>query len=565
MANSVIGALRVSLGIDSAQFEAGLKKAQAGLGRFGKSATISFAAIGAAGVAAASGLALLTLKAANSADALSKTAQKVGVTTEALSRLKYAADFSDVSLEQLSTGLGRLSKSMLEAATNSKGTAATAFSALGVSVKDASGNLRGANEVFTDIADKLSRMEDGALKTAVAQRVFGKSGAELIPLLNEGAAGLKRFADESDRTGNTLATSTGKAAEKFNDTLAEVGKSLEGVSLKVLEAALPAMQRFADTLTSPAFQQAAQDWGSGIVGVLDWIAKRTIEVTDLFRGLGNVLNDASNKDIFGNTKAPSELAMAKGRFDAKKSLTGNLNSGNFSSPDAGFFAGMFPGAAGAPPLPDVKPFTIDLDALAAAGGKAKLALDPFAARVAEMSDVLTATVDPFAQMKLDLTDLGTMLQEKRIDAEQFGMAVQKTIAGATGSFAGLAGEALGALSQIFDGNKELAVASAIVNGIGSIAKTLETYGVTPWGIAAAGVAAVTAAANVASILSTSQSSKSMPGTGAPSAAVSTPAQQAPRSAVNVTLNGQSYGRDQIRDLLDQIKDVVGDGYDFRIS
>lgn len=564
---ALIGALHVALGIDSSSFESGLKRAQAGLGRFNKTATISFAAVAAAGAAAASALGLLVLKAANNADALSKTAQKIGVATEALSRLKYAADFSDVSLEQLSTGLGKLSKNMLDVATGSKGPAATAFAALGVSVTDATGKLRDTDQVFTDIADKLSRMEDGALKTALAQRVFGKSGADLIPLLNEGAAGLKRFADESDRTGNTISTQTGKAAEKFNDTIALVGKALDGVANRVMVAALPAMQSFADTLTSPAFQQAAADWGAGIVGVLDWIAQRIIEVTDLFRDLRNLLAEADSKDMFGNTLAPSQLDIAKGRFNAEKSLTTDLNQENFDAPNAGFFAGIF-GGASVPVVPDIKPFTVDMDLLGTSTEKVKHVFGDFLDKVNEGQAVFEATRTPFEQLAIDLGNLDQQLADGVISWDTYGRAASQAVAGAAANALGSLANLSSGLSQAFEDNKTLAIATAVLKGAESVASSFaagSAIGGPFVGAAFAGVAAITAAANVAAVAATSQTSTSMSSAATASTPSVSSTEQAKSSSVNITLNGTSFGRDQVRDLLDQIKDVMGDGYVFKVS
>lgn len=214
--NSVIGALRVDLGLNSAQFTTGLKKAQTGLSSFGKAAAVVASAVVAVGTA----LAIGTKRAIDHADALNKSAQKAGVAVEALSRLEYAAKLSDISLEQLTGGLQKLSKSMADAAIGQG--PVTAFKALGVAVRDGLGNLRDGNEVFSDIADRFSRMEDGALKTALSMQIFGKSGAELIPLLNEGRAGLKGMADESDRLGATINGRTAAAAEQFNDTLTRI-------------------------------------------------------------------------------------------------------------------------------------------------------------------------------------------------------------------------------------------------------------------------------------------------------------------------------------------------------
>lgn len=560
--NAKIGSLHVALGIDSAQFEAGLKRAQSGLSGFGKVAATSFKVLAAASVAAGAALAIATKHAIDHADALSKASQKVGVTTEALSRLEWAAKLSDVSLETLAGGLGKLSKSMADVATGSKGPAATAFAALGISVTDAAGKLRDADDVFIDIADRFGRMEDGSTKTALAMGVFGRSGAELIPMLNSGRAGLQAMADESDRLGLTLTQGTGRAAEEFNDTLTRIGAVLQGVTNKVMQAALPALQSFAGTLASPEFAAAAQTLAVNVIGALDAITGAIVTVTNGLKSISDWMDGPGAKAADGATLSqlyPSAYGQAEGSLD--KSLQGIAMGG---MPNYDYYGGLA-GSNGSLNVqkPDLAPFIADLGTLAAAGTAAKVAIDPFAARMEELSGVLTATVDPFSQMKTDLTDLKTMFDNDAISAEQFGTAVQKTVAGATASFASLAGEALGALSEIFEGNKELAVASAIVNGIGSVAKTLETYGVTPWGIAAASVAALTAAANVASILSTSSSSTSMPGTSTPSAAVSETATQDTGSTAYIEFRssrGKGWSDADLEEIIAGLVSKQRDGY-----
>lgn len=316
--NAVIGALRVSLGLDSAQFSAGLKSSQASLAKFGKTVAVGFAAVATAAVAAGAAMGVAVKGAIDSADALSKAAQKAGVTTEALSRLKYAADYSDVSLEQLTGGLGRLSKTMLDVAGGSQGPAATAFKALGIAVTDASGKLRGSDVVFADIADRFSRMEDGSTKTALAISLFGKAGAELIPLLNSGKDGLAAMADESDRLGMTISTSTGKAAEQFNDTLTKIGKIMGGVVNKVTEAALPALQSLADTLASPEFAKAASWLGKTLVGAFDQVVQAVVATT-------NAISDFMDwlKSLGGGNSAPLINSMLSGE---KQNLIDSLQT-----------------------------------------------------------------------------------------------------------------------------------------------------------------------------------------------------------------------------------------------
>lgn len=283
-ASAVIGALRVDLGLNSAQFQAGLKNAQKGLGDFGKAVGKGLGIVAVAAAGAATALGVAVKGAIDHADELSKASQKIGVSVEALSRLEYAAQLSDVSLEQLTGGLGKFSKAIVEAATNSKSGPASVFSALGISIKDAAGNLRDNDQIFADVADKLSRMEDGALKTSLAMQLFGKSGADLIPLLNSGRDGLAAMADESDRVGATISTKTARAAETFNDTLTRIGSILGGVVNKVMEAALPALQSLADTLASPEFAAAAQTLATVMVEAFNAVVQAVVSTTNAIVG-----------------------------------------------------------------------------------------------------------------------------------------------------------------------------------------------------------------------------------------------------------------------------------------
>lgn len=558
--NSVIGALRVNLGLDSAQFTAGLANAESRLGRFGKTAGAALGLVATAAAAATVAMGFAVKGAIDHADALSKSAQKAGVTTEALSRLAYAASYSDVNLESLTGSLGKLSKTMADASQNVKGPAASAFAALGISIKDASGNLRDSDAVFADISDRFSRLEDGSTKTALAMALFGKSGAQLIPLLNGGASQLKRYADEADRLGITLSTKTGRAAEEFNDTLSKVGQIMQGVANKVAEAALPALQHFADLLSSPAVAEAAQTLAVGIVTAFDKITEAVARAVGWFNAYKKWTED-NGRNLDGTLKLKLWKPESNNIEDRTSPGWSNLSPGGaagqlmlnstFDSLGNGKTFGSTKAMWDA-----LTPAATNLGIFTDGIAKAQKAIDPFEARMNDLKDALTATVDPFSQMKLDLTDLQTMFDNGRISAAQFGDAVVKTAAGGVGAIADLAGGLTSALSDMFKKNKAIAVANAIVNGIGSVAKTFETYGATPWGFAAAGIAGVTAAANVASILSTSESSKSIPG-GSGSTAGQAASAGARQGTINLTLRGS--GSISLDDMMSQLSKQIADG------
>lgn len=270
MSSSVIGALRVNLGIDSAAFSDGLKKAQSGLSKFGSLAKTGLAAAAAGATAAAGAMALAVKGSIDAADDMSKAAAKIGIPIEELSRLKYAADLSGVSFEGLQTAVGKLSKQMNEAKNGSKA-AAEAFSSIGVSATNADGSLKTASQVLTEISDRFATMPDGAEKTALAMELMGRSGANMIPLLNGGSAALQQLMGEADQFGQVFTAEMGANAEAFNDNISRLQGAFGNLAAKVAQELLPYLRQFTDWLVqnAPAIAQWTGQTASGLQFVIN--------------------------------------------------------------------------------------------------------------------------------------------------------------------------------------------------------------------------------------------------------------------------------------------------------
>ena len=180
---AALGELVVSLSANIAQFTSAMDKAayvsQQRMDSMVKSVKAAGAMVGGALAAGAGAFAVQMRSIVNSADETGKAAQKLGMTTEALSGLRYAAQMSGVDAAKLSEGINKLNA----AAANGN----EAFSAMGLSVKNADGSLKTSDVLLKEVAGKFASYRDGAEKSALAQKLFGESGAQLIPLLNAGA------------------------------------------------------------------------------------------------------------------------------------------------------------------------------------------------------------------------------------------------------------------------------------------------------------------------------------------------------------------------------------------
>lgn len=264
---AVIGALRVDLGLNSAEFEQGMERAKKSANGMSSGVKTAFVAVAAAAAAMTAAFGLAVKGQIDVADGLSKSAASIGVSVKQLSALRYAADLSGVSTEDLDTAVGRLSRAMTEMASGASSAATKALDRLGVSAKNSDGSLRGSIDVMGDISERFASMPAGAEKTALAIELFGRSGAKLIPLLNAGKSGLAEMTAEAERLGLVIGTETALAAEKFNDNLTRLQSVGTGLANVAMAALLPALVGITDALV--AFSQN----GEAVASVLSSIGR----------------------------------------------------------------------------------------------------------------------------------------------------------------------------------------------------------------------------------------------------------------------------------------------------
>lgn len=190
-----------------------------------KSAITQIAVTAAAAGGAVFGLVKFT---ADAGDHAFKMAQKVGIGVEALQELAFAAKLSDVSAEELQQSLTILSRKTLDASRGSA-EAMRGFGTLGIRIRDTNGKIKSGDMLLGDIADKFAKMPDGTKKTAMAVDLFGRSGANLIPLLNQGSKGIGALRKEAQELGIVFSGEQAKAAEEFNDNLTRLFAVFTGV------------------------------------------------------------------------------------------------------------------------------------------------------------------------------------------------------------------------------------------------------------------------------------------------------------------------------------------------
>jgi hypothetical protein len=188
-----------------------------------------------ASTAVVAAFAACTHAAAQYGDELAKTADKTGMAVEELAALRYAAEQSGVGFDQMRLGLSRMQRAAFDAAHGMKEQADT-FALLGVSVQDASGGMRSGQEIFRDVAESIAAMDDPTAQAALAMRVFGRSGAELLPLLKKGGAGIDELMQRAEALGLVMSEEAARDAERFKDAINDLKLSAKGVTVAIGEA-----------------------------------------------------------------------------------------------------------------------------------------------------------------------------------------------------------------------------------------------------------------------------------------------------------------------------------------
>jgi hypothetical protein len=608
---SEVGQITVKIGADTYELQKGIADAKTqltGMERASGGVQSALNAVAAVAALAAGAIAVIAKNSIDSADNLNKMSQKVGVATEDLSKLAYAARLSDVDINALQQSFVFLSRGLSEANQGS-GNALAGFNALGISIKNVDGTLKTSEQVLFEVADRFKSIEDGAQKTALAVAIFGRAGANMIPMLNQGSDGIREMGDELAKFGGVVTSQYAKAAEQFNDNLTRLNTILSGISMATFGPLIEGLNASFDAFvkTEKAVRGLATAFGSFSLSGKDveeptmalakteeaiLKVKRTIEALNQYP----VLN---KDDLF---IANQQLTYLEARSLALQ----NLFKQNATSTM---------GTEQAPQMVDAKAAETlqkqqqDLMAAQAArletilqGNMSEIELEKM--KYAELLTQLQISKEMFAveeetyrQWELDsfnahqqkLTELTRQEANKRIaeqqrESQMVNAARMQTASLAVGLLQTLGQKSKAAALAAIVLNKGLMIAQTIMNTQAASMRAMAELGPIAGPPAAAAIQAM-GAASVGIIGATGllEAGAAMSGggggglgggsTGATSVAntvrnAENTAQGAGGSSgttVNIALQGNTFNRDQVRDLITQINEVISDGSTLRLS
>lgn len=250
----------------------------------------------------------------DAADELNKLSQKVGITVERLSELKFAANLSDVSIEKFQLGMKGLNETLVKASDATSKEAAL-LKTLGVTAKDPANALR-------QVSDAFAVLPDGATKSALAVELFGKAGMEMIPMLNGGSKALDEAAASARKLGLVFSAETAKAAEEFNDNMRKLSSSAEALGISLTTKIIGGLSEFTTGLVK------AKEEGKLLTKAMDDMLGTTLELVSKLPVLGklfNSLRDANAQrvaELSKNQQTSADIIRGAQEFSRPLSFTG---------------------------------------------------------------------------------------------------------------------------------------------------------------------------------------------------------------------------------------------------
>jgi len=199
------------------------------------------AAVGAAAVAGGAALYGMATKAAGATDRIDKMSQKIGLSRQGFQEWDFIMSQSGMSVDQLQGGFKALVNN-IDQAIDGTGKGAEAFNALGISVKDTNGQVRNQEDVFNEAVVALQKMEDGTEKAKLANDLFGRSGSEMMPLLNGAAGSVDEMRQKAHELGLVMGDEAIDAGVVFTDSIDQMQRSFGAVVTQIGVAVMPMIQ-----------------------------------------------------------------------------------------------------------------------------------------------------------------------------------------------------------------------------------------------------------------------------------------------------------------------------------
>ena len=243
-----------------------------------------FAQLGGAAISAGRSLLWFGQSTSEGIDVLSKLSRRLGLTYGQMAGLKLAGDLAGVGVETIATAATKADVAFISASNGSK-EATAKFTSLGLSMAEL--QKLSPDQRFAAIADAIAKLPTAAERSAAAIKLFGKSGAELLPLFEEGAGAIKKATDQAKAFGLTLTNAQGLGVEKMNDSFTSAFAAIQGLATQVVSNLAEPISRIIDDFTNFVAASGGVDIGASISNAM---LDGAIFVVEMFGVAANIFS-----------------------------------------------------------------------------------------------------------------------------------------------------------------------------------------------------------------------------------------------------------------------------------
>lgn len=246
----------------------------------GKALAVTMAAIGTAAVAAGKGLWDMANNVAEAGDTIDKTSQKIGISAESYQEWDYVFQRCGADVNNLQTGMKKLSGVITDAAGGSD-SAAQKLSAVGLSIEDLNGKSQ--DEQLSIVISALQDMESGAARTAAANDLLGKSAVDMAAVLNMSAEETEALKQEAQDYGMVMSNEAVAASAAFEDSLTRMQGTMGGLKNRMVGELLPGITEILDGLSDlvAGNEQAGEELTNGVTSVIETVTEMIPQAVEL--------------------------------------------------------------------------------------------------------------------------------------------------------------------------------------------------------------------------------------------------------------------------------------------
>ena len=244
-------------------------------------------------------------------DRIDKMSQKIGMSRKSFQEWDYIMSQNGGNVETLQMGFKTL-VTQIEGVQKGSKDSVKAFSALGVRVKDNNGQFRKADEVFNDVVRRLQQIKDPTQKMILANRLFGRSAAELRPLLNQEATEIDSLREKANKMGLIISDEDVDNAKAFKDTMDTFTRFFQAKFGTVMMKLMPEFSKALEEIMAfgkenqEVFNSLGEAFKFIVTKALPFTIKLIVGIANAFRsfgaGVGMLIADIMS--------IPTRIAMA---------------------------------------------------------------------------------------------------------------------------------------------------------------------------------------------------------------------------------------------------------------